>query len=81
MKVIVREREKTKLHLTLPTGLVMNGFSAQIAPLVIRKSGYDCSAEQVRALFRAIRQYKRAHPDWRLVDIQTKDGDTIIVEL
>ena len=37
----------------------------------------NMSAKQLRTLFRAIKVYKSAHPEWKLVEVHGHDGDTV----
>lgn len=80
MKLIVTKPERD-IRLLLPTGLVLNGLSAQIVSLAMRKKDVRLSPAQLSGLFRELRRFKREHPDWVLVEAETASGEYITVRL
>ena len=45
------------------------------------KDGPNLTPEQLARFFQAARQYKRKHPDWVMVEVQSADGDYVYVKL
>lgn len=81
MQIRVKDKDGTNLFVPLPSGLVFNGLTAGIAARVASENGVNITPDQMRRLFAIIRQYKKAHPDWILVEVQSADGDEVMVKL
>ena len=71
----------TRLDLPLPTGLVLNRFTAEIAARAAADNGVNLTGAQVNALIRAAKDFKRSHPDWCLVEVESADGEYVMVRL
>lgn len=82
MKVWIRSG-KTRLLLLLPTGLVLNRLTAKIAVTAVRNRypSLAFGTEDVQKLLDAIKDHKRRHPHWVLVDVTTADGERVYVHL
>ena len=81
MRITVKESGGTNLCLRLPSGFVLNGLSAHILSAALRKYHAEISGEQLHILFRAIKEYKADHPQWKLVEICDHEGDIIEIVL
>ena len=79
MRIIVNEWGGEKIHLRVPSGLALNGLSARLLSGSLKEKGMDISAKQLHILFRAIKAYKATHPEWKLVEVHSHDGDTVEV--
>ena len=82
MKIIVRTKEK-KLRLWLPGGLLYGRISARIVTAAIRKHAPNCGIppEMLGQLLTSLRDFARTHPGWQLVDLQSHDGDIVLITL
>ncbi len=81
MVIRVRSKDGPNLFIPLPTGLFCSRLTAGIAARAASKSGVSITPEQMTALFRSVRRYKRLHPDWVLAEVQSADGDYVYVRL
>jgi hypothetical protein len=88
MKIAVKEGGKRKFILLFPSGLVFNSFTSTCAAGIInhslRENGItkqNIPAKMLRKLSRTIIKYKRKHRGWNLVEVESKDGDNVIVRL
>lgn len=81
--MVIRIREKGGVHLTipLPTGLIFNRFTAPIAARAAAEGGVTVTPEQLRKLFRVLRDCKRRFPGWVIAEVQSADGDEVYVKL
>ena len=80
MRIQVNDGNR-RIVIPLPTGLVFNSLTASIAVRAAAEHGVVMSAAQMRRFFRAVKAYKRAHPDWVLVDVQSADGEAVKIKL
>ena len=81
MLIKVRSTDGPNLTIPLPTGLFCNWLTAGIAAKTMAQNGWNATPEQMARLFQAARQYKRKHPDWVMVEVQSSDGDYVYVKL
>lgn len=81
MVIRIRSEEGPNLFIPLPTGLVCNRLTASLAARAVSEYGMEISASQLNRLFAAVKRYKRAHPDWVLVEVQSADGEFVYVKL
>ena len=81
MYIHVSKSTGRPFRLRLPSGLVLSGFSATFIAGKIKKDHPNITGKQLRILFRAIRKYKRTHPEWTLVEIQDQQGTQIEIAL
>ncbi len=81
MVIRIRSQDGPNLTIPLPTGLVFNGITAEIAARATRSTVAPMNAAQLRRLFAAIRHYKKKHPDWVLVEVRSADGDYVKITM
>lgn len=68
--------------LLLPIGIIMNGFTARIIEKCIKKYVHvPITGDQLVVLCRAIKQAKKVFPKLPLVQIQTADGQKVLITL
>ena len=77
MKIEIHSDEGRNFDLQLPTGLLVNPISAMFLPGVLEEKGIVASRAQALALVRAINRYRRSHPGWVLVEVESADGDHV----
>ena len=81
MRIHIRNADNGKqLRLWLPTGLLLNSFTAGIASKILQKKGIDITVTQMLSLLNTLRDYKKQHPDWVLADMQCADGSILYLE-
>lgn len=79
MKIIVKEPEH-HIRLRIPTGLVFNRFTAAAISKEADKYGVKISIHQVRILMKVLKEYRKKHPDWVLAEVQSGDGEYVLVK-
>lgn len=77
MYIIVNEASGKNIHLRLPSGLLLNGLSANLLSLKLKELHLNISSKQLCLLFQAIKMYKQNHPEWKLVEVYGQDGETV----
>ena len=77
--------EGRNIKICLPTALIFNGITAEIAAYGMRRHAPDrvsnLSPKQMRALFSEFRRIKNMYGAWTLVDVQSSDGETVKIIL
>ena len=81
MRIKIRSADGPNLFLPIPTGLFCNRLTASVAARVMAQNGWSATPEQMAKLFRCLRQCKRRHPDWMLVEVHSAEGDQVYVKL
>ena len=81
MIVKVRAQDGPNLTIPIPTGLLCNRLTAGFSAKMMAQNGVNATPEQMVRFFRAIRQYKRKHPDWVMVEVESSTGDYVYVKL
>ena len=81
MLIVIKEKEKKKLCLRIPTRLFINSITALIAPRYLDK--YECkvTARQLFKFFRVIHKCRRRYKKWDLVEVNSTDGDYVRVRI
>ncbi len=81
MRIIAKESGGRGINLILPTGLVLNRLTAGVAVKALQGQGITVSRESVLALLRALRQYRKTHPQWVLVEAKSSSGEYTKIKL
>jgi len=81
MRVVVKSNKGPNIWLPIPSGLVLNRFVAGIAPRYLKDHGINITKEQAITFVVALNRYRRKHPDWVLVEVQSSDGDYVKIKL
>jgi hypothetical protein len=94
MRVYIKSKEAPTIRFILPTGLLLNRFTASIALKCISRyikteeekgetegQDYRITPEQAQMLFAEIRRCKQKYPDMYLVDIESADGEIVKIRL
>ena len=81
MIVKVRAKDGPNLTIPIPTGLLCNRLTAGFSAKMMEQNGMHATPEQMVRFFRAVRQYKRKHPDWVMVEVESSTGDYVFVKL
>ena len=81
MRIVVKSNDGPHIWLPIPSGLVLNRFVAGVAPKYLKEHGIHITKEQAVAFIKALNQYRRKHPEWVLVEVQSSDGEYVEVKL
>lgn len=84
MKIEIHTHDlKRDINIALPTTLVFSNLSAHILSSAVKKeSGADAlSADTIQKIFIILRKFKKAHPDFVLVEVNTSGGEHIVINL
>ena len=80
MRIIISEEKDVPKSIHIPTGLLTNRISAFIAAnIAMKESGI--TARQLCTLMKAVKEYRKDHPEWALVEVDCKDGNFVKVVL
>jgi len=77
MQITVRGYGGKQIRLRLPSGLVLNRLSAILLSAVLKNKDINISGKQLHILFREIKAYKATHPEWKLIEVHSHDGEII----
>lgn len=84
MKIQVKADDHN-INILLPTGLVFSKGTVWLANHVGRKYAEDAmkniSPQALDALFAEFRRIKKKHGSWELVNVESSDGEIVIVTL
>ena len=83
MKIVIRT-EETNLTLRLPGFLLYGRLGSRIAGGLARKylpAEMPLPADAVARLMAELRRFRRAHPHWVLVDVQSSSGEIVRITL
>lgn len=81
MQIVVRSHEGTNIRLPIPTGLVLNRWGVAFMFGSMKKYGLNVTKEQASAFARLLNRYRRSHPEWVLVEVESADGDYVKIRL
>ena len=81
MIIKVRSEGGPNLFIPIPTGLLCNRLTAGFSAKMMEQNGMHATPEQMVRFFRAVRRYKRKHPDWVLTEVRSSNGDYVYVKL
>lgn len=76
--VIKIRAEDHKITIPFPNGLVLNGLSAS---LISKFTDIPLTHEQLNMLIRELRHAKKILKGSPLIDIQSSDGETVVIKL
>ena len=80
MKISIKS-DKSKMVLRFPTGLVINRLTAGIIRKSLKNKGIHLSREQTVLFIKELKNYKKTHRDWNLVEITENDKNSIIIKV
>ena len=77
MKITVN----TRTVFAFPTILLFNRMAAGIVRRRLKKEGIVLNRKQTLLLIKKIRQYKKNHSEWNIVEVEAKNGDLIKIRI
>ncbi|MBR5232462.1 MAG: hypothetical protein IKW00_09505 [Clostridia bacterium] len=76
MQIIINEGNDVPKIIRIPTGLLTNRISAFIAAhTAMKESGI--TARQLCTLMKAVKEYRKDHPEWALVEVGSEDSPSV----
>ena len=81
MKIVVKSNEGPNLWLPIPSALIFNRFSAGFAQKYLKEYGLNITKEQVIFIIKELNRYRRKHPEWVLVEVQSSTGEYVKIKL
>lgn len=81
MKITVQKQEKELFRLTLPTVLLLNHISAAAFQIKLKKMGINTNVMRMYGLLNIVKEYRRDHPKWVIVEARTAGGEFVKIEL
>lgn len=82
MKIHVTENGVQKVNLNLPTGLLLNRFTAYLAPHFMKDNdGPTMTGAQAYRFIKALKEYKANHPQWVLLEVHSASGDHVEIRM
>jgi len=81
MKIKI-EADGHRFTIPLPTGVVLNGITTKIISSELKKhSDIPLTEEQLKVLIKELKRAKKTFPKLPLVDVQTADGEKVLITL
>ena len=80
MIVKIRAAKGPRLFIPIPMGLFCNRLTAGIAAKVMEQNGMTLTPAQLVKLMRVIRQCKCRHRNWVLVEVESAEGDRVLIK-
>ena len=81
MKIVVKSNEGPNIWLPIPSGLVLNRFTAGFAPKYLKEHGLDITKEQAITFIKELNRYRRKHSEWVLAEVHSSDGEYVKIKL
>ena len=81
MKILVKDPNEPTVRIWLPTGLVLNRFTALLAPMVLKDQGIVITREQAMTFIKTLHDCKSRFPDWVMVEVQGAKGENVYIKL
>lgn len=73
MRIYIKEESGKKWKFSIPLGLAFNRVTAGFIARRAQKEGTNISKKQLRALIKEVKNYKKSHKTWKLVEIDSAD--------
>jgi len=85
MKIIVNSPNEKAIKLVFPTRLIFNRLTACIGAKTVSKyvaaDNIQLKPRDLYRFMKEINRLKRKNPDLVVVDVQSSDGDTVLITL
>ena len=80
MKILLKDPNEPTVRIWLPTGLVLNRFTAYFIPGALEQQGISVTREQVLAVIQVLGDCKRRFPDWVLAQVEGAAGEKVYIK-
>lgn len=81
MRVIVQENTGEHHDIRIPTGVALNRVTVGVISGICKKNGVEISKEMLLELIKAVKDYKKTHADWKLVEVDEPSGEHVEIIL
>ncbi len=81
MRIYIKEETGKEMNIRIPTGMALNRMTAGVITKACQKNGTDITKEQLRVLIKEVKEYKKHHKNWKLVEIDSADGEHVEIVL
>ena len=81
MKVLIKGSEGKNFRIVLPSALVLNRFFAGVLSKALEQNGIAIDRRQTAALLKELSRFRREHRDWKLVEVESADGECVEVKI
>ena len=81
MKIIIRDPKDKNLTIRFPSFLVLNAVSAMLLAKIMRKYGANISRQQAKLFIKELNRYRRHHRNWKMVEVQSADGEYVEIKI
>ncbi len=73
MRIKVKEKSRWSFRIAIPSWLLLSRLSA----FIYSRGDHDITYKQAWRMLRAIKAYRRENGSWKLVEVQSADGDQV----
>lgn len=84
MKIKVKDAD-TNIKIIFPTCLLLNRLTAFAAPKIFNKKlkqhGMELTSAQAIKFVKTVNRFRRRHKNWKLVEVNSADGEHIEIRL
>lgn len=82
MRITVNGKDRhAPIKLLFPTGLVFNRLTVHFIPMALKDSDVKITRQQALRLFREVKRCKKEFHDWKIVEVESADGEYVEVKL
>lgn len=81
MRILIKADDGPKVWIALPTGLLLNSITARAASWFLRKKDIYIPWEQIAAFARELKQARKRHRGWKLLEVESAQGDRVDIRL
>lgn len=81
MKISVKPHNGHRILIYFPSLLALNPLTARLISRFSEKSGIHITVEQAAAIINGLNYFRRTHRDWKLVEVQSANGDAVEIKL
>ena len=86
MRVYVNDNDGTNIRIRIPTGLFLNRITALILSKVLNTvpgipDDIKLSKEQAYLFLKIIKEFKKTHPGWKLVEVHSAEDDVVEITI
>ena len=83
MRIIVKNGNHTDVNLIIPTSLILNRVSILVLQQICKKQNVELplSKKQLIDFMKVVRKYKRRHLNWKLMEVESVDGERVEISL
>lgn len=80
MRIVVKESSHN-IRLYFPSAWMLNRWTAAAICREAEKHGVKIRHSQMRTFLKALKHYRRTHPEWVLVEVNGAKGEYVKVKL